>query len=238
MRERTYIIDGVDILFVKSKKAKGVNISIRPFKGVRVAVPYFVTFKTALKVVNKKMNWINKNLDKIQASESHLTVFKFNTHFRTRHHTLRVIQASTQSIKYENSNKEIKVFVPHNMEINNELVQLEIRKAIENTWRKEAEELLPKRTQELAKLHGFSYQKVTIKNTKTRWGSCSFVNNINLSLHLMRLPDYLVDYVILHELVHTIVKNHSQEFWSMLQEKSSMSKEFDKELKNYRIGIY
>ena len=48
----------------------------------------------------------------------------------------------------------------------------------------------------------------------------------------------LVDYVILHELVHTIVKNHSQEFWSMLQEKSSMSKEFDKELKNYRIGIY
>ena len=54
----------------------------------------------------------------------------------------------------------------------------------------------------------------------------------------MRLPDYLVDYVILHELVHTIVKNHSQEFWSMLQEKSSMSKEFDKELKNYRIGIY
>ena len=54
----------------------------------------------------------------------------------------------------------------------------------------------------------------------------------------MRLPDYLIDYVILHELVHTKVKNHSHDFWSMLTEKASMSREYDKELKNHRIAIY
>ena len=238
MREKIYTIDGTDILFVKSKKAKGVNISIRPFKGVRVAVPYFVTFKSAIKVVNQRINWITKHLDKIQAAEKELTTFDTTTNFKTRDHQLRITQESCPHIKYKITDKSIMVTVPNSTKIDTLLVQKEIRKAIESAWRKEAKELLPNRTQELAKMHGFSYQKVTIKNTKTRWGSCSFVNNINLSLHLMRLPDYLIDYVILHELVHTKVKNHSQDFWGMLTEKLSMSKEYDKELKNYRIAIY
>jgi predicted metal-dependent hydrolase len=238
MREKTYTIDGTDILFVKSKKAKGVNISIRPFKGVRVAVPYFVTFKSALKVVNLRIDWINKHLNKIKAAENTLTTFDTTTNFKTRDHQLKIVQEPCEYINYKITDKSIMVTVPKTMKIDTVLVQTEIRKAIENTWRKEAKELLPKRTQELAKLHGFSYQKVTIKNTKTRWGSCSFVNNINLSLHLMRLPDYLIDYVILHELVHTKVKNHSHDFWSMLTEKASMSREYDKELKNHRIAIY
>jgi len=238
MREKVYKIDGTNILFVKSKKAKGINISVRPFKGVRVAVPYFITFKSAIKVVNQRMNWITKHLDRIKAAENTITTFDTNTNFKTRDHQLRIIQDPCQNINFKITNTKILVFIPNTMEMNTTLVQSEIRNAIESAWRKEAKEHLPKRTQGLAEKHGFSYQKVTIKNTKTRWGSCSFVNNINLSLHLMRLPDYLIDYVILHELVHTKVKNHSQDFWEMLTEKSSMSKEYDKELKNYRIAIY
>ncbi len=238
MRERTYTIDGVDILFVKSKKAKGVNISIRPFKGVRVAVPYYISFKSALKVVNQRMNWVNKNLDKIQSTEKKLTVFDLNTIFSTKQHSLILSQGSFQNITYQISNNEIKVYIPQTMQIQSELVQSEIRNAIESAWRKEAKEALPVRTAELAKEHCFTYQKVTIKNTKSRWGSCSYVNNINLSLHLMRLPEYLIDYVILHELVHTKVKNHSQDFWDMLHNIAPLSKEYDKELKNYRITIY
>ncbi|MBM76979.1 MAG: hypothetical protein CL846_00710 [Crocinitomicaceae bacterium] len=238
MKGRVYTIDGIDVLFVKSKRAKGVNISIRPFKGVKVSVPYFVTFKYALKITNQRIDWITKNLKKIKSSENGLTKFNLNTTFKTRNHFLKIIQIESKEIKYSICKNETIVYIPINYDINSELAQNEIRKAIEETWRKEAKEILPNRINYLAKKHGLNYQNIRIKNTKSRWGSCSYKNNINLSLHLMRLPDYLIDYVILHELVHTKIKNHSKDFWAMLEEVSFQSKKHDKELKNYRIGIY
>ena len=99
-------------------------------------------------------------------------------------------------------------------------------------------ELLPTRIAELAQIHGFKYAKVSIRNSKTRWGSCSFNNNINLSLHLMMLPNHLIDYVILHELAHTKEKNHGIHFWKLLDEVSANAKGLDKEVKQYRIGVY
>jgi predicted metal-dependent hydrolase len=105
-------------------------------------------------------------------------------------------------------------------------------------WRKQAKEYLPKRVEELAAKHKFDHKKVAVKNSKTRWGSCSFDNSINLSLHLMRLPDHLVDYVILHELVHTKIKNHSRDFWQLLDIVSGNAKKLDREVKDCRIQIY
>ena len=90
----------------------------------------------------------------------------------------------------------------------------------------------------MAEKHKFKYKNVAIKNAKTRWGSCSFENNINLSIHLMRLSNHLVDYVILHELVHTKIKNHSRDFWQLLDIVSGNAKKLDREVKEYRIQIY
>ena len=135
------------------------------------------------------------------------------------------------------SNK-ITISIPQSNEVEDAEVQNEIRKAIERAWRKEAKEYLPKRVEELASKHKFDYKKVAVKNSKTRWGSCSFDNSINLSLHLMRLPDHLVDYVILHELVHTKIKNHSRDFWQLLDIVSGNAKKLDREVKDCRIQIY
>lgn len=91
--------------------------------------------------------------------------------------------------------------------------------------RVEARNTLTDRLCYLAKKHGFTYNKLTIRNQKTRWGSCSYRNNISLNMNLLLLPDELVDYVILHELVHTIIHDHSKRFWS----------ELDKYVKNGKI---
>jgi len=72
--------------------------------------------------------------------------------------------------------------------------------------RKEAKDYLPQRTELLAAAHGFKYSGVTVKNISSRWGSCSSTNHINLNIHLVRLPEHLSDYVILHELTHTVHK--------------------------------
>lgn len=75
---------------------------------------------------------------------------------------------------------------------------------------------LAARLAELATEFGFSYNRVTIRNQKTRWGSCSARNNINLNIKLALLPDELRDLVLVHELVHTGIKNHSKAFWQKL----------------------
>ena len=94
---------------------------------------------------------------------------------------------------------------------------------------------LEKRIVYLAGQHNFKFEKLFIKNQKTRWGSCSSKNNINLNAKLLHLPDKLVDYVIMHELVHTQVKNHSKEFWLMLTSYFPDTKECDRELKKYKL---
>jgi predicted metal-dependent hydrolase len=72
------------------------------------------------------------------------------------------------------------------------------------------------RLRRLAQRYGFSYNKVSIRNQKTRWGSCSAKGNISLNVKLVALPPELLDYVLLHELVHTRVHNHSRKFWKEL----------------------
>ena len=91
------------------------------------------------------------------------------------------------------------------------------------------------RINQLAQKNHFTFNKLSIKNQKTRWGSCSQENNINLNARLLHLPTELIDYVILHELVHIKVKNHSKEFWSTLDSYVGDSKFYNKELKNYKI---
>jgi predicted metal-dependent hydrolase len=82
--------------------------------------------------------------------------------------------------------------------------------------RQRAKDTLLPRLEQLAIQHHFSYRKSFIKNNRSNWGSCSGVNNINLNLKIMLLPDHLRDYVLLHELCHTRIKNHGPRFWALL----------------------
>ena len=96
--------------------------------------------------------------------------------------------------------------------------------------------MLVARLEEKAHTHGLNYSKVSIKNQKTKWGSCSSKNNINLNINLVRLPDELRDYVILHELVHTRFKNHGKEFWAELNRVvGGGARERARELRKYRL---
>jgi hypothetical protein len=174
------------ILFERVKRAKHINISVQPFKGVRVAVPYGVSFNKAKQVAQSKRSWIQKHLDKMKQVEQEHEAFSKNS--------------------------------------------IEIDRA-------EARKKLVSRLNELSKKHGFNFNKVFIRNQKTRWGSCSFKNNINLNMKLLRLPDDMIDYVLLHELVHTRIKNHNNEFWSELNRLVGDAKGMSKKLNEYQMFL-
>ncbi|MBW8000442.1 MAG: M48 family metallopeptidase [Planctomycetes bacterium] len=89
-----------------------------------------------------------------------------------------------------------------------------------------------------SKKHNFSYNRAGFRCQKTRWGSCSGKNDISLNVNIAFLPEELQDYVLLHELVHTKVKNHSRNFWAELDKYTdNRAKELSKELKKYRMKL-
>jgi len=238
MSEQLINIDGVQVTFFKSDRAKNLNITIKPFTGVRVSIPKSISFKKAKTATKQRIGWIKTHLSKMQKAEELFTVFTPTSKFETREHHLEIKSVEIEKVKSIVRDQKITVLVPISTKIESDEVQVEVRVGIEKAWRKEAKEYLPNRVEKLAEKHNFDFKKVSIRNAKTRWGSCSNDNSINLSLHLMRLPDYLIDYVILHELVHTKIKNHSRDFWHLLDSVTGNAKKLDREVKSYGIQIY
>ena len=117
-------------------------------------------------------------------------------------------------------------------------LQLEKRNKLPEIDRKVARKILCRRIGELAQLHNFVYNRVSIRKQKTRWGSCSSKNNINLNMNLLHLPSELMDYVLLHELVHTRVKDHSKDFWDELNTVVPNARQIDKKLKDYQYCLF
>ncbi|MEC7713239.1 MAG: M48 family metallopeptidase [Candidatus Thermoplasmatota archaeon] len=104
--------------------------------------------------------------------------------------------------------------------------------------REEAREKLGNRLSELAQKHNFQYNRVSIRNQRTRWGSCSSKDNISLNMKLLHLPEHLIDYILLHELVHTRVKNHSKSFWDELETVVPNARSIDKQLREYQYCLF
>ncbi len=102
--------------------------------------------------------------------------------------------------------------------------------------RRAAREELPPRVAELARQFGFRYGRITIRAARTKWGCCTARNNLSLSLFLMKLPPHLRDFVLLHELCHTVHHNHSPRFHALLDQcVRGREKELNRELKRYTI---
>jgi len=186
-QKKTIKIKGIGpVLFASSKKARRLNISVRPFKRVRVAVPKGVSLKKAEQFLHSRTEWIRK-------------------------HTI-----------------EMKRLEKLHEDVPAKLVRID---------RKEAGKILVARLDALAEKHGFTYNRVFVRNQKTRWGSCSAENNISLNVKLLLLPEKLMDFIILHELVHTRVKNHSKRFRTELLKIEPAAKALDSELKEKSIVL-
>jgi len=102
-------------------------------------------------------------------------------------------------------------------------------------FRKMARDKIVRRVNELAKQYGFYFNKIYLKTQKTRWGSASTKKNLSFNLRIAQLPEEVMDYVILHELMHLKYPNHSRTFWQALKKICPSLESYKKYLKNIRI---
>jgi predicted metal-dependent hydrolase len=100
-----------------------------------------------------------------------------------------------------------------------------------------AERELPGRTWELARLHGIAISRVTVRAQKTRWGSCSARGSISLNWRLVQAPWSVVDYLIIHELMHRRQMNHSARYWQLVAEACPDYRAAELWLKRHRLDL-
>ena len=223
-----------EVVFRRNPRAKRLTISIRPRTGVRVTIPGFLPYSVAQQFVDEKKFWITEKLKELSLFKSDKII---ENGFKTRNYELQFCAHKQNTIKYRPNNQFIQILHPESMCYTDEGVQKVAKEAIDMAYRLEAKDILPKRVGELAQQYGFSYNSVKVRKTYSRWGSCSAKNNISLSIYLMKLPDELIDYIILHELTHTIHKNHGPNFWNHLNKITGNAKAYANRVKKYRTGL-
>jgi len=235
----TYLPNIGEIQLKRSDKAKRVTIKLKPMQSIAVVVPRHYSFDKAIDFVKSKADWIVTKRKNFQVLEQSYTFFDASTKFSTYRHELSIEKWKFPKLKTVIGNGKVRVYYPENLDVGSDPIQKFIRKALIETWKIEAHHYLPQRTAYFAQQFGFKTNDIRLKNALTRWGSCSSQNNINLNIHLMRLPLELSDYVILHELAHTVEKNHGAGFWMLLNKLTNGKAHlFDKQLKSYRIEIF
>ena len=208
-----------EVTVVRSNRARRVSLSVRPDGSVRLSIPFYYPVREALRFLEAKLPWVTAAQNRVRARYKPHPIAEL---YETRQHVLQLLSHTCGRIMVslvppKNEVKGIiRVKYPEGDNPSGLEVQRAIHEGIERAWRAEAKSLLPVRVACLAQECGLKYRSVTVRNSKSRWGSCSAHDDISLSLHLMRLPDHLIDYVIIHELCHTVHRNHGAGFYALL----------------------
>jgi predicted metal-dependent hydrolase len=196
------------VSFNKNRRSKNIKISVKPDKSVLVSFPFYCTTKEALAFVHKNEAWIQQQQQKMDLRKNKIDT---NTKIETKLHQVEFVLGEEYDIETKKTCVKITV-----VDFSSDKSHDYIENIVTQIYRYEAKKILPPRLTQLSDEHGFKFEKVTIRNNKRNWGSCSSKNNISLNLQMMKLPDELIDYILLHELVHTVIKNHGPKFWEML----------------------
>ncbi|MDA3892486.1 MAG: SprT family zinc-dependent metalloprotease [Salinivirgaceae bacterium] len=237
MNSKTYTIANIGSIEVcKHHSTKKLTIKLKPGSIPKVVIPKLMTYEMGYRFALEKENWIVKHNKKLE-ERIPKTIFNEENGFETRFHKISIQTHLKNSIELKRYNDSITIYYPATSNIASTAVQEKIKNSITEVLRFEAKKHLIPRTFELAQKYNFTVNKIFVKNLKSRWGSCSAQNNINLNVHLMRLPEDLSDFIILHELCHTVHKNHGSHFHSLLNKLVGNEKELNKELKKYNTQL-
>lgn len=162
-----------------------------------------------------------------------------NFSIETAHFSIHIKEDSPNGIRITGKGGAYAIHCTRGFDYSGEGQQI-IENAAKMALRHCASLLLPKRLAELAGIHGFTFSSCSVRDSHSRWGSCSSRGSINLSIYLLLLPEELIDYVLLHELCHTVEMSHSEKFWSLLDKHTApaRAKALRNELKDFKIGLF
>ena len=186
----------------RSDRARRVRVAVDPEKGVEVVLPRRAPERAARRAVVELRPWIEKRLSEVEASRAAVAA---------RGDTVPYLGIDLQLVREEGRTRVHRrgddLLVPDG----------DPREALERWYRRMArQEIAPRLDDAVAEL-GTRYTALTIRNQKTRWGSCSTTGAMSFNWRLLLAPDEeILDYVVWHEACHLVVMDHSPRFWSLV----------------------
>ena len=179
---------------------------------LQVRVPEYVGDERVAAFLQKKRPWIRSKVAEIQLLPPHRTkelVSGESFAYLGRHYRLKIQEGHQVGVSL--SGGYLKATIRPTEQ--DEHKTLKIQQYLQNWYRNKAQERLKEKTERYAKQIGVSPAAVSVRNFKSRWGSCDKKGQVVFNWNIIKAPHSVVDYVVVHELCHLIHPNHSKEFW-------------------------
>jgi predicted metal-dependent hydrolase len=203
------------------KEVKHARLRVSEDGQVRIIAPPTFSDEDITSMLKKKAKWIDTNLkyfngmSSIELQRNQLLLFgnRYNYFYDT---------TFSQKVIIDHEHKTI--------QSKRDLLDPKVQ---EKWYRSIAKKHLIKRTKELSAKLKLPFNKFFIRESKTKWGNCSKEKNISLNWKLIKAPENVIDYLIVHELLHTVVMSHTHKFWTLLRSYYPDYKESIKWLEKY-----
>jgi len=195
-----------DNYILERKNVKHARIRVSENLSVRILVPEDFDSTDIQNLLKKKQNWIDKNLnkfkgktEKIKLHENQILLFgnKYTYFYRAEFHNRVVVNQEHKTIQSK-----------INLLDNDEQLKW---------YKRYAKQHINQRLTDVSSQHKYKYNKVFIRDQRTKWGNCSTEKNLSFNWRLIKTPHFVMDYLIFHELVHTRTMNHTNKFWTELR---------------------
>jgi predicted metal-dependent hydrolase len=193
---------------IRSKR-KTIALIVRPDGSLIVRAPQRASSQSIQEFVAKNIRWIEKKQAQVRAAappspKKYLSGESFE--FLGNAYPLEILQGGQKNVLLEDGKLKLAESARGRAGI-----------VLERWYREQARGILKERVDFYARQHGFHYRRFGITSARTRWGSCSASGSLNFSWRLIQAPMEAVDYVVVHELVHTVFHDHSKKFWEKVE---------------------
>jgi predicted metal-dependent hydrolase len=235
----------VRLRLVANRRARRYVLRLSRDGSARVTIPRGGKAGEARKFAEKNLNWLEKQLARRAAERASPKAWTVGTEILFRGEKINVeeliVQRSTfnvqhseradQDVWHERAAAGAMAFGCGHGVVASALAEKDLRPQVEQHLRRLAEGELTGRVRELAALHQIEVRRVSVRNQRSRWGSCSRRGTISLNWRLVQAPVFVRDYIILHELAHVKEMNHSPRFWREVERLCPGFREAEKWLK-------
>ncbi len=202
------------IKLIKSRKNKYMRLSINNAGEIRLSVPFHTQPVQISKFLKKQQNWIKKTiytLPKIQKIK--IETGEFITILEKKYKLIIKNNKQNENIKIK-INKDKKYITLY---LNKNFSRKQIIEKLKLYLREFARDIITQRVNEICKQENIVYNRISIREQKSRWGSCSNKGNLNFNWKIILAPKNIFNYILTHEIAHLIEHNHSKDFWNIVE---------------------
>ena len=213
--------------FVRVRTARKYILRVRPDGRLRVTIPRGGSRAEALSFVARQQDWIAKQRARVIRDQAPV---------EWTHGSAILLDGEPSTITiHEEAGRLTAAFGGRAVPVSD---ITNVRPEIERDLREVARGRLLPRLRELAEQHGLTFTRATIRNQRSRWGSCSRSGSIALNFRLVQMPPAVAEYVLIHELMHLKQQNHGPRFWALVEQACPEFREAERWLRRFGRRLF